>query len=185
MNTWKIILATLVIFGAGVVTGGLVVSHALQSNTANSPAANSATPWQAQNRDLLRRMDRELHLTLEQHERIEKIIGESQDRTRSLWKPITPQMTAEMQTVREGIREELKPGQRKKFDELMKARLLRGEAAAREWDRDDHRVRAGHKMPGMDAGTNRVAGTNQNLLSPPVEVELTNLPIVKPEPKRL
>lgn len=27
MNTWKIILATLLIFGSGVVTGGLVVAH--------------------------------------------------------------------------------------------------------------------------------------------------------------
>ena len=27
MNTWKVILATLVIFGSGVVTGGLLVSH--------------------------------------------------------------------------------------------------------------------------------------------------------------
>ena len=185
MNTWKIILATLVIFGAGVVTGGLVVRHALQANSANTATANSATPWQAQNRDLLRRMDRELHLTLEQHARIEKIIGESQDRTRSLWKPITPQMAAEMQTVRDGIREELQPGQRKKFDELMKARLLRGEAAAREWEREDHRGRGARKMPGMDAGTNRMVGTNQNLLPPPAEADLTNLPLVKPEPKRL
>ena len=28
MNTWKVILATMVIFGTGVVTGGLLVRHA-------------------------------------------------------------------------------------------------------------------------------------------------------------
>jgi len=27
VNNWKVILATIVIFGAGVVTGGLLVSH--------------------------------------------------------------------------------------------------------------------------------------------------------------
>lgn len=38
MNSWKVILATLVIFGAGVVTGGLLVSYSDRVKPVNIPA---------------------------------------------------------------------------------------------------------------------------------------------------
>ncbi|MDB6112091.1 MAG: hypothetical protein JWR69_3841 [Pedosphaera sp.] len=124
MNSWKVILATLIIYGAGVVTGGLLVSHAVRvkahANTPKPPTVQAITPWQLRSKELLHRMERELNLNPQQREHVEKIILDSQERTKGLWKPIVPQMNREMQTVREQIRGELTPDQQKKFDELLK-----------------------------------------------------------------
>jgi Spy/CpxP family protein refolding chaperone len=135
VNSWKVILATLVIFGAGVVTGGLLVSYAVRANTSAQPRpqpqfasqgqAQGLTPWQIRNRELVRRMDRELDLTSAQRDRIEKIIADSQERTKGLWKPIVPQMAREMQHVNAQIRDELTSDQQKKFDDIFKQRPLR------------------------------------------------------------
>jgi len=128
VNTWKVILATLVIFGAGVVTGGLLVNYAVHTNlvlTAPKPApvtVPGTNPWLQRTRELLRRMDRELNLTPEQHQRIEKLIVESAERTRMLWKPIAPQMNKEMQMLHRNMRDELTPEQRPMFDEIFKQR---------------------------------------------------------------
>ncbi len=123
VKAWKLILATLIIFGAGVVTGGLLVNHVVRAKS--HPKASSVpvmTPWHARTRDLSRRMEKELKLTPEQRQRIEKIIADSQDRTKALWKPIAAEMTTEMQNVHEQIRQELTPDQRLKYDELVKQR---------------------------------------------------------------
>jgi len=124
VNTLRVILATLLIFGAGVVTGGLLVSHTIRTTQSRpkSPGGQLLTPWHFQTRELLRRMGRELDLTPEQHQHIEKIIAESQERTKALWKPIAQPMGREMQRVRGEIRDELTPGQQKKYDELIKQR---------------------------------------------------------------
>ena len=87
MNSWKVILATLVIFGAGVMTGGLLVNYAVHTNLvlpAPKPipvTIQGTNPWLQRARELLRRMDRELDLTPEQHQRIEKLITDSAERT--------------------------------------------------------------------------------------------------------
>lgn len=137
MNAWKVILSTLVIFIAGVVTGGLLVSTSIriaqirprQFNNGPGGAAApggtrpmAANPWQTKNLDLLRRMDRELDLTPEQRPHIEKIMSASQERVAAIWKPVAPQMNREMQAVRAEIRAELTPDQQKKFDGFAKPR---------------------------------------------------------------
>jgi Spy/CpxP family protein refolding chaperone len=157
VKIWKVILATLVIFGAGVVTGGLLVSHVDRVNRVKpksgkpaptpSPAVN---PWNQRSRDLLKRMERELNLTPEQREHIEKIIAESQERTKALWRPIAPQMNKEMLKVREEIREQLTPEQLKKFDDLSKPRQQLKKS-------DDHR-HSTTDSPSLEApGTNTVS----------------------------
>ena len=132
MNSWKVILATLVIFGTGVVTGGLLVSYAVHApivvphpNPTPAPPQQTAgaTPWLQRARELLRRMDRDLELTPEQHKRMEKLITESADRTKELWKPIAPLMNKEMLKLHREMREELNVDQRKKFDEISKPRI--------------------------------------------------------------
>jgi Spy/CpxP family protein refolding chaperone len=137
VSPWKVILATMIIFGCGVVTGGLVVK------VRNSPRAavarvdgshqsgrnislnNPAPPWQIQRNEFLRKMDKQLDLTPEQRQRIEKIMHQSQERTRPLWQQIAPQMGEELHRVREEIRKELSPEQQKKFAELLKNRPAR------------------------------------------------------------
>lgn len=134
MNAWKVIVSTLVIFIAGVVTGGLLVMYsisftqlrhkpAIAAANNNNPAANN--PWLLKNKELLRRMDRELDLTPEQHEHIAVIIAASQERVKTLWRPVAPLMGKEMQQVRSEISRELTPEQRKKFDGFNKPRLGR------------------------------------------------------------
>lgn len=137
MNTWKVILATLVIFGAGVVTGGLLVKYAAnlnvpQNSSKPAPAGGNgrsnggfqpaANPWQIQSRNLMRRMERDLSLTSGQREHMEQIITESQERTKSLWKPITPQMAREWGRLRRELRDQLTPEQAAKFDAFFKQR---------------------------------------------------------------
>jgi Spy/CpxP family protein refolding chaperone len=126
VSSWKVILATLVIFGAGVVTGGLLVTYAVHTNLVSQPAPargqQAVNPWLQRSRELLRRMDRELNLAPEQHQRIERLIAQSAERTRILWKPIAPQMNKEMQILHREIRDELTPEQRPKYDELFKQR---------------------------------------------------------------
>jgi Spy/CpxP family protein refolding chaperone len=119
VNGWKVIFATLVIFGAGLVVGGMVGHHTAQLDSTPPPKTQNfqnSNPSQVRLHELLRRMDKELELTPDQHEHIEKIIAASQDHTQKLWAPIAQEMHKETVKVCEAIREELTPDQRKKFD---------------------------------------------------------------------
>ncbi len=165
VNSWKIILATIVIFGAGVITGGLLVHHATPSKGKQQRAvtavmrpqqltpplrelprrpANELQPNLEQRRmEFILNVTRELKLSPEQREHIERVVRESQERTRKLWEQVGPQMRKELAEVREQIREELTPQQRKRFEELMKRQQTRRAeevpAAGRE-KRDGRRV---------------------------------------------
>jgi len=147
VNVWKIILATVVIFGAGVITGGLLVNHSDRAKLRKIRAIQTApqqSQWTPPLREFPRRADKELQLSLEQRriefllnvtrelkltpeqrERIERLVHESQERTRQLWEQVGPQMRKELTVVREEIREELTPQQRKRFEELMKRQQAR------------------------------------------------------------
>ena len=136
MNTWKVILATMVIFGTGVITGGLVVRQSgnikapvhprydrAQRPLPPSPLAEGGIPQgHIQRFEFLNRVQRELDLSPEQRARVETIITEGQVRTKELWEPAAKQMRQEMQQVRERIRVELTPEQRSRFEELLKQR---------------------------------------------------------------
>lgn len=128
MNSWKVILATMVIFGTGVITGGLLVRHAAgplknrpPKNTAGLTNAPSIAPAQLQRIELLLRVRNELNLTPDQHERIERIIREGQERSRKLWDSVAPEMRNELQSVQEKIRAELTPEQRRRFEQLLRS----------------------------------------------------------------
>lgn len=129
MNNWKVIFATVVIFGAGVITGGLLVNYVQHSHPkpvrkATGPpvvrpsatnqvvtvpdAAKPRLP-EVLSRQFLQRLHEELHLTADQHETIQKIITEGQNQMRKV-----------IQDARLEIREVLTPEQRKSFDELVK-----------------------------------------------------------------
>ena len=128
MSFWKVILATMVIFGCGVLTGAFVTGQRPAETTAppslERPAQTQKPPagptWQLQRVEFLHRIEKNLELTAEQRARIEKIMRESQDRTKPLWDQIAPQMREELRRVREEIRAELTPEQQKKFESLLK-----------------------------------------------------------------
>ena len=125
MNAWKPILAALVIFAAGVVTGGLTV-QIRQPRPALNPGGNApirkvpAMPREAQLRELSRRMQAELDLAPEQRDRIEAIVRDSQERMKAVRDEVGKKIGEEFREMRQKIRSELKPDQRKKFAEIMK-----------------------------------------------------------------
>jgi hypothetical protein len=132
VNSWRIILATVVIFGSGVLTGGLLVNYverahpevrrpsiAPRPDRAVAPDLPLPLP-QILNRQFVAQLDADLHLTPEQREKIGKIIADGQQRNRELWKLVSPQFRLVLQDVRQRIRAVLVPEQRKQFDALMK-----------------------------------------------------------------
>jgi len=125
VNAWKPILAALVIFAAGVVTGGLTV-QIRQPRPAPNPGGNApikkvpAMPREAQLRELSHRMQAELDLAPEQRDRIEAIVRDSQERMKAVRDEVGKKIGEEFREMRQKIRSELTPDQRKKFAEIMK-----------------------------------------------------------------
>ena len=124
VNAWKPILAALVIFAAGVVTGGLTI-QIRQPRPAPNPAGNApvrkvAMPREAQLRELSRRMQAELDLAPEQRDRIEAIVRDSQERMKTVRDEVGKRIGEEFREMRQKIRGELTPEQRRKFADIMK-----------------------------------------------------------------
>jgi Spy/CpxP family protein refolding chaperone len=138
VNTWKAIFAALVIFGAGFVTGN-VLNRMTESAKAPVPVPPRAAPRTSQHPlsleqlrrvELMGRVQKDLDLTPEQHARIEKIIGDSQERIRDLWDQVAPDIHDEYDDVQKKVCSELTPDQKKRFDELMKAQQHSHKSAA-------------------------------------------------------
>jgi hypothetical protein len=117
VNAWKPIVAALVIFAAGVVTGGLTLRLAQPQRNAGFRSVQRPANIRGARGDLLDRMQKELGLASEQRERIDQILHDSQDRTHLLWESVAPRAHAEQKHARELIRQELTPGQLARFDE--------------------------------------------------------------------
>ena len=123
MSPWKVILATMVIFACGVITGAMVTRTAHAPLAATGPAnphPPAAPIFQGQRAEFLNRLEKQLDLTPEQRDQIARIMKESQERTGRVWNQIAPQIGQELKGAREEIRRVLTPPQRKQFAELMK-----------------------------------------------------------------
>jgi Spy/CpxP family protein refolding chaperone len=112
VKSWKVILATLVIFGAGVVTGALAAKR-VQVSPPDRPGSIH------QRAEFMRRMEKRLDLTAVQREQIEAILSESQERTRKLWEQVGPKMKEEFQQTSKRISDELTAPQKIRFEELL------------------------------------------------------------------
>lgn len=145
MSVWRVILATAVIFIAGLIAGGLAVhqlhvrrQQSAETNlvaappmpdrvlwprtpTNNVPPANPSA-WKRLTVDFLDRFGEELALTAEQRSRIEVIITDGQKRTKEISDQLQPKLREELKHTREQIRAELDPEQRAKFDAIYKAK---------------------------------------------------------------
>ena len=111
-----VVLATLVIFSTGLITGVVLMKQLPKPAPPPSPAAlqGPGPGWQ----QFFHRIQGELDLTPEQNQRIMALLRESQERTRGLAR-------AEFGKVREQIRGELTPPQKEKFEQLVKDRQRR------------------------------------------------------------
>lgn len=110
MNTWKVIVATIVIFATGAVTGALIVGH----------SAHPRPGPGGMRLEFLRRMERDLDLSKEQREKIDKILKESQEQTRRIMEPVAPALHTELQRTKEEFRQVLTSAQQARFDQLLK-----------------------------------------------------------------
>ncbi len=159
MNNWKVILATMVIFGTGVVTGGLLVRHVdhgrdhrpLRGGSVARPG-QPASPG-VMRLEFLRRMERDLDLTPEQREPIDKVLKEGQDRMRKISETVEPRRREEVKRTIEEFRAVLTPEQQKRFDDLLKQQQQR----ARE------QRKAG---PARERPPNPLGGTNSASSTP-------------------
>ncbi len=121
MNPWKFILATVLIYGTGVVTGALVTTLVERPPRAAARPAQQLTYSQIQRAEFLGRLQKQLDLTPEQHDRIGHLLRDSNQRTKPYWDPVAAKMKEEVRTVTESIRAELTPEQSAKFDVEIKA----------------------------------------------------------------
>ncbi len=123
MNSWKVILATIVIFGAGVITGGLLVNNVKQPFRAPRPVLYDvpvAFRPEILSRQFVERLNHELNLSKQQSNQIQKIIAQGQESTRQLWKGVAPQFQIVWRDTRLQIRDVLTQEQKKQFEMLMK-----------------------------------------------------------------
>jgi hypothetical protein len=143
VNSWKVILATMVIFGTGVVTGGLLVANADHSRDRRPQRGGGVartaqpSPAGAMRIELLRRLERDLALSPEQHEPIDKVLKEGQERMKKLMDTVEPRRREEFKRTVDEFRAVLRPEQQTRFDELLKqqqqrTREQRKNAPARE-----------------------------------------------------
>jgi hypothetical protein len=165
VNPWKFILATVLIYGTGVVTGALVTTLIERPHKVANRPAQQLNYSQIQRAEFLGRLDKQLSLTPEQHERIGHILRESNQRTKPHWDPVAAKMKDEVRVVTEKIRGELTPEQSAKFDLEIKA-----SRAPKKMDSDRKEKKAGstnappakvkQKSPAAPSGTNSQTETN-------------------------
>lgn len=151
-QTGKVVVAALVIFAAGVVVGGLTVRTRQAALGGRAPLAGvrsgvMGVPWSgerlvAQQRELMRRLDRHLNLSAEQRVRVEAILRESHQRLKGMWEKVAPQTQEELHEMRARVREVLTEEQKVRFEDVFKSRPV--------WGKDDRR---GHG----EGGTNGVS----------------------------
>jgi Spy/CpxP family protein refolding chaperone len=131
VNSWKVILATMVIFATGVVTGGLLVRHAgpgrdrRPAHTGGAARTSQTSPAGAMRLDFLRQMEGELGLTPEQREPIDHILKEGQERMKKLMDTVEPRRREEYKRTLEEFRTVLTPEQRQRFDTVLKQQQQR------------------------------------------------------------
>lgn len=135
MNYWKVIFATIVIFGAGVITGGLLVNHVAHPShpfaVFHPPKPPQQSPVLYENMppetrpevlktNFVQLLNDKLDLTPQQREQIRKIIAQSQQSTHDLWRLVSPQFQLVWRDTRQQIRDVLTPAQRREFELLMR-----------------------------------------------------------------
>ena len=116
MKIWKVILATIVIFAAGALAGGLLV----KTLTPPPPPPKPPVPPIISQQRFQDKLKRELQLNGDQTNRMDKIFHESNARIKILWDLVGPEMQKERQEVYENIRAILNAEQREKFEQLLK-----------------------------------------------------------------
>ena len=120
------VLATLVIFAAGVVTGGLLVRNVLPQKTATPQGSG----WQMARLDQFQRAVNQLDLTPEQRMKVNRIARERQEYIADMMRILDPDLPGLFIKMRRSIEQELTAEQRRALNEKW-ARLERQKKSLR------------------------------------------------------
>lgn len=162
MNQWKVILATLLIFGSGIGTGVLLSKRNSPTDEPQHGELGKFAPTNSNNdprslRPVFFRspgfFDRHLELTEPQKEQVQSIIETSHEHIRELGTPFRNQLKEEQQAVQKALREILTPAQAKKFNNLPRYRFLNGKPQPS--GRPQPRLPGGSLAPLEENGTNK------------------------------
>ena len=116
-----VVLATLVIFAAGVITGGVLVKKTSPEQPRNQqPAALFPGRF-----DQVRRAINDVELKPEQRLKVDQIIRNSQEEIADYFLILAPDFQTVFTRMRDSIHAQLDPEQRRRFEELMKIRLFK------------------------------------------------------------
>jgi hypothetical protein len=136
VSAWKVILATLAIFSAGLVIGGLGVRQLLQPAQQETIRRAGPMPVPLRN-EYIQNLGRELRMSDQQRGAVSNVVQQSQDRVRHLHDRIAPDVRDEVRRTRQEIRALLTPEQQRQFDELPRRRLRRGDRQEQRRERSN------------------------------------------------
>ena len=123
VTSWKIIVATLVIYTAGLVTGTFL-------NDIRSPekpaVRKDPMPRGPRMHDFIQRFGSKLDLTYTQKTNITQILKSSQERMDALMLEMKPKISEEFSSVNTEIKGHLTEKQAAMFEEIMKSRRNQG-----------------------------------------------------------
>ena len=151
VNAWKPILAALVIFAAGVVTGGFVMDIGAPKPPRSFPREHGmrgmehrpGSMMEGQLNWLMKRIKRDLNLTDDQAAKVESAFTASRDEMKTCWEEMQPRMRASTEKLKEKLRGDLTEEQLAKFEKYL------GPSASR-----DHRGSGGRPGSGFRKGKN-------------------------------
>ena len=115
VNRWRVILAAVVIFLAGVGTGAVVVRTYAPKIVKRTHISPPLPIGEDRRREYVDKLNRELHLTMEQRAQVEQILVQSQDRMKTIWDPIAGEVKDEYRRTRKEIWEILTEEQQAKM----------------------------------------------------------------------
>ena len=121
MNQWKVILATLLIFGSGVGTGLLLDGRKPATDSDESFDNHSSTSRQTQRLVFFRStgfLQKHLNLSEEQKKQIQEIMVQSSERIRSKSTSFREKLSAEHNVWERAVRQVLTLDQANQFDRL-------------------------------------------------------------------
>ena len=162
MSPWKVILATLLIFGSGIGTGVLLSKRNAPTDEPQPGELGKFAPANSNDNPRSLRpvffrspgfLDRHLELTQPQKEQVQSIMETSHEHIRELSTPFRNQLKEEQQAVQKALREILTPEQAKKFNNLPRYRFLNGKPQPS--GRPQPRRPGGSLAPPEENGTNK------------------------------
>ncbi len=130
VTTWKIGAAALLIFAAGVATGGFTVWATLRNPQRPSvPLRVALTLGGSTNRvgtkppglqrlEVYRRICAQLDVPPEKRQHLESLIDETSVKIQALWNPVAPRLQQEIRELRHRIEAELPTDQKERFESL-------------------------------------------------------------------